>query len=85
METKPFHEAIIDMINQVANRGELVVLGKLLRVTEVFQNHDQILEAFKRQGTRNDWSDGLLEKKLLKEKETLRRDNIQIVIEFIRK
>lgn len=68
MQTKPFHESIVDAINNCENRGELLTLGKLLMATKIPKNHEEIIEAFKTQGKKHELTNALLEEKLSEEK-----------------
>lgn len=67
MQAKPFHESIVDAINNCETRGELITLGKLVMMTKIPKNQENIIEAFKNTGKKFDWNDNLLEPKLLEE------------------
>jgi hypothetical protein len=61
MHTKPFHEAIIDAINNAAGPAELTVLAELVKRTSIPKGREKIIEAFKAQGEKLDWSDPEIE------------------------
>lgn len=65
--TKPFHESIVDAINDCRTIDKLEVFARLVLDTKIPQNHKKILDAFNRKGAELRWSYSFL-KDLLKEK-----------------
>jgi hypothetical protein len=61
MHTKPFHESIIDAVNDAAGPAELTVLAELVKRTSIPKGHKKIIEAFREQSEKLDWSDPEIE------------------------
>ena len=45
IEVRPFHESIVGVIND-ADTMELEILAQILKMTEIPENHDDILTAW---------------------------------------
>ncbi|OHB14669.1 MAG: hypothetical protein A2431_00470 [Candidatus Zambryskibacteria bacterium RIFOXYC1_FULL_39_10] len=56
VERKPFHEAVISMIQQ-ASRDELETIGTLLIKTRIPKGHDEIVEAWRARCLEMGWAD----------------------------
>ena len=43
---RPFHETIIDAIQNISRAEELVLLAKLIKTTKIPKDHDKIIKAW---------------------------------------
>lgn len=61
---KPFHESIVDSIQQVSSHDDMTTLGSLIKGTKIPKGHDAIVEAWNKMigatGV-NDDCDGVVE------------------------
>ncbi len=77
LNTKPFHESIVDAIDNCTGPGEeakekLTTLGDLIINTKIPKNHIVIWAAFERAS--NYWGDGVMDGLLSKVSEKLREE-----------
>ncbi len=75
---KPFHEAVIDMINAAASNTEMECLGMLLTTTVIPKGHGEIIAAWTKRCKEMSWSIGnisYIEESLLAHKSELEATN----------
>ena len=55
IEVLPFHESIIGLIDRATDDEELRTLGRTIKETEILENHDEIIAAWRKKVKEADW------------------------------